>query len=423
MFIKTHEDGNLRLTFIKSENVQVFPSGRRGAKVENEANIPTNTIPFDPEARLNTEANNRKQSGLSGYTQEYLKDWSNTHLTLSLAGYLFDITHAYGSVDAFGQAIITALGENNTNAVYANILIEKVRLYSGELNGKSKEYYTSILRDQSDSAIPATYLDLPNDDNNYYFSGLSFSVIPLTSKVGGTAKTRDSLFNSDNTQQLVSLCILEKVDSEWKIHQPALLPNIEHDTTQNSIVVGDTRIKRVENEGTVVDNYNGDLVVEHNITVEHDLTVNNDAIINKNLTIDQIASIKEKLIVGDEISGTADSKFTVTGKTTLKGNLSVSDTITVGTPTKADNGYTNHGVELKEDGTALISNALDVGNKIITTEVEASSVLTDDLSAHSLYQKVNDTEMQVPIIELEAPEQSGGFYQLKITRIGVKSAN
>lgn len=419
MFIETHEDGNLVLTFIKSENVQVFPSGRRGAKVENEANIPTNTIPFDPEARLNTEANNRKQSGLSGYTQEYLKDWSNTHLTLSLAGYLFDITHAYGSVDAFGQAIITALGENNTNAIYANILIEKVKLYSGELNGKSKEYYTSILRDQSDSAIPATYLDLPNDDNNYYFSGLSFSVIPLTSKVGGTAKTRDSLFNSDKTQQLVSLCILEKVDSEWKIHQPALLPNIEHDTTENSIVVGDTRIKRVENEGKVVDNYNGDLTVEHDVKVEHDLIVDNDTTITNNLTVehdvkvannltvdndiitkkdlvvDKTATIKETLIVGAESAAT-DSTFTVEGKSTLKGNLEVTGDVTI------------------------IGERAVVAND---TTITAKSVITD-----SLYQKVNGTDMQVPIIELTEVKEGEGigeqtFYQLKITRIGAKSAN
>ena len=90
MFIeKRYENDNI-LAFIKSKNIQVFPCGRR--RSTDIAGTGTR-LPFDPEARLNTEANNRKHSSLNGFTQTYLKEWDTTgkRLSLSIAGYLFDI--------------------------------------------------------------------------------------------------------------------------------------------------------------------------------------------------------------------------------------------------------------------------------------------------------------------------------------------
>ena len=83
MFIETRSDTlaneKIKQTFVKSLNVQAFPCGRRRSDSNQ-------VIPFDPEARLNTEANNRKHSGINGYTQTFLKsDW-NTGTESSEAG-------------------------------------------------------------------------------------------------------------------------------------------------------------------------------------------------------------------------------------------------------------------------------------------------------------------------------------------------
>lgn len=256
MFNETHLYNNLMLTFIKSVNIQAFPCGRRSSvgsyDKNNNGEIAADEkfyFPFDPEARLNTEANNRKHSSLNGFTQIYLKDWNkgdDNLLTMSLAGYLFTIalTGKQGESDFnfsqpkdFGEEVISclvrraesiktsAVASGNTtiadvmeeskeaiesaNRIYANILLEDVHLFSSTAN----EYFTSVLRDQYDTtnadidaekATPDPLLDLLNratadgqnnldarkDPHNYYFSGLSFSTTPLT---GNITDTRSSL--------------------------------------------------------------------------------------------------------------------------------------------------------------------------------------------------------------------------------------
>ena len=60
MFIETHKTENdIDLTFIKSTCIQAYPCGRRRIP-DQTAETAGFRIPFDPEARLNTEANNRK---------------------------------------------------------------------------------------------------------------------------------------------------------------------------------------------------------------------------------------------------------------------------------------------------------------------------------------------------------------------------
>jgi hypothetical protein len=333
MFIKTHtdtiSDEKIVLTFIKSTNIQAFPCGHRRS-----TDVSGYRIPFDPEARLNTEANNRKHSSLNGYTQTYLDNWDtdNKLLTLALAGYLFSINLDTSCSDSttFGaiaydiikaksaeQAIAAASLENdddrnafilefnnafdeNYNHLYANILINDTQLFVGS----PKNYNTSILGSQSNSA-DISAIDLlasgtSSDVANYYFSGLSFSVKPLATLVRAEEEqltfadlpfqTRDEAVKTSSKQRVVSLCILDKVlkegttEYEWKIHEPAKLPRIEHGDLEDSIVVGETLVRSnltVENDA-VIKNYLETTtleVVERSST--KDLGVSGLAIINK----------------------------------------------------------------------------------------------------------------------------------------------
>lgn len=239
MFI---QDNDSKLVFIKSKNIKVFPCGRRrSAPIDIDNNQDTVSdqrhIPFDPEARLNTEANNRKHSGLNGYKQSYLNSWqSDGKLSLVIAGYLFDIDASdYKGTDAinrFGTDIATKLGDGVIN-IYANIKLADIVFFQGSDDELIKETSTKILRDQSTSITPETCLDLliPGElktkVDSYYFSGLSFS--------------EEDLSSSD--EDFISLLLLDKVDGAWAIHNASRLPIIEHGDARDSIVIpGDVEI-------------------------------------------------------------------------------------------------------------------------------------------------------------------------------------
>lgn len=438
----------ISLAFLKSTAVKTFPSGRRrSTEIDQDGNPNTEAkyyIPFDPEARLNTEANSRKYSSLNGYTQTYLKEWDigsdaegsirNGRILLSLYGYLFDIELISLKTQAdFGAELIRRLkirpqevieSASATEAektaaqslideidgktsIYANIILEDVPLYSS--SGTELEYYTSILRDQLSAGdiSPSVSLDLLNIDesndynyasnlNNYYFSGLSFSVEPLVNLAenetynsanitGSRVYGKDSEGNGRTVtfnQQVASLRLLRKVDGVWEIHQPAFLPKIEHGTTEDSIIVyGDTTIKSSEErptkllvEGTaevngdttihsnlkVDDNINvgnlsdaekatgdnggnivakNDITAKHDLKAENDLSIGNDASIAGDLEVTINTTLKTSLVVGER----ANDDSTTAGDLTVKNHIktpTIEATISVTTPqgniTKAD---------------------------------------------------------------------------------------
>lgn len=269
MFIQTHylnTPDDTVLSFVKSLAVLAYPCGRR----RGQTNLETEFIPFDPEARLNTEANARKYSGLNGYTQSYILDWSDESkkAIIVVGGYYFEITLEalfsnadVDSADAFGAALIDAqkdfIDSTGADKIYANIHLKQVPLF---VDGtRDLRYNTNVLKNQtnadSSSAIDvladgvdrttATY-----EDDNYYFSGLSFSVTPKTDhntdenctyvkKVLNTASSITDITRIDRgtpiQEQVLSLQILEKQGSTWQIFKPALLPKIEHGDIDNSV--------------------------------------------------------------------------------------------------------------------------------------------------------------------------------------------
>lgn len=263
MFVKPDSDNNL--IFINSLNIKAFPCGRRRSQlIDTDGNTNDQySIPYDPEARLNTEANNRRHSSLNGYSQTYLDSWDADSETLSLvlAGYLFnidlkgikvgelDVDKQQAQINSFANAI-----NGEAESIYANIRIEEVPLFSGD----NLNYTTSVLRNQTSSNSAEACLDLPisstqdlTNEENYYFSGLSFSTSPIAKPVEGDNthvlvsniddKTRGVLNiykDAQLHQQVISLYILKKVDGIWKIHEPAKLPKIEHGDAENSIKVG-----------------------------------------------------------------------------------------------------------------------------------------------------------------------------------------
>lgn len=265
MFIEVHkknETSGQQLAFLKSLNVQAFPCGRRRSEQVDGAEDKY-YIPYDPEARLNTENNNRRHSSLNGFTQSYIKSWTASEISMVIGGYLFKIKPQYANqeslgyvdtFDAFGKTLINATKEDgeSVESIYANIRIESIPLYSGFTT-----YYTEILRDQTAAEQPSASIDVLLSDikNNqtstdmlrntpeecFYFAGLSFSTIPLASDASPdgpvweefTSKEDGSLY-----QKIISLRVLDLVGGVWKLHQPALLPKVAHGPVEDSVQVG-----------------------------------------------------------------------------------------------------------------------------------------------------------------------------------------
>lgn len=487
MFNKIYTNANPCLAFLKSSTVKTFPSGRRRSEVvDKDSSTDTKNnqyyIPFDPEARLNTEANARKHSSLNGYTQTYLKEWNegsdvegelkNGRVLLSLAGYLFDIdlnslktpanfgTGFINSVKEEYQKVIdsaTASEDEKTSAetasnsldavteLYANIILEDVHLYSSASG--LPEYYTSILRDQINAKnndvdgrtyTPSSSLDLLNDNSselsyitnfeNYYFSGLSFSVEPLTGIEGkdsissrtvqrGTTIKNEPIYRN---QQVVSLRLLEKVGETWQIYQPAYLPRIEHGITDDSVVVyGDTTIKssaerptKLLVEGTA--EVNGDTLLKSNLTVKGTTEVDGNTTIHSNLSVDDNINVgdlaDEEKAAGDNV-GNIVAKNDITAKHDLKAenDLSVNKNATIfGSATIKNGAEIQNGVTIEGDST--IKNSLVIGNR------DAN----DELDSGELVAKARIKTPEAIIDELTV-SYTGGVEEIKGTKTKINS--
>ena len=288
MFIQNADN---KLVFIKSKNINVFPCGRRRSElVDVDGDDKTVSdryyIPFDPEARLNTEANNRKHSGLNGFKQDYLLSWSVSAgaLSIVIGGYLFTIKldSTYNTDGLFGAKIDSYFG-NTATKIYANIMLNEVEFFEG--TSTVKKAGTLILRDQKLAmdkyGDPQSCIDLlidppeelakksdfnlaawKADSNNYYFSGLSFSTEELTSK--------------DDRNKVISLRLLVKEAGVWQIYNPSRLPNIEHGETKDSIKIpGDLAVAGTLTANTVmsIKNVDGKDVYMTSVGLKVDETV------------------------------------------------------------------------------------------------------------------------------------------------------
>ena len=78
--------------FVNSTLIKAYPCGRRRGVQNGSEPGNDSYIPFDPEARLNTELNNRSITSINGYKNSYLKSYiNNKELTISIDGYNFTV--------------------------------------------------------------------------------------------------------------------------------------------------------------------------------------------------------------------------------------------------------------------------------------------------------------------------------------------
>jgi hypothetical protein len=282
---------SVNITFPASIDVQAFPCARRRS-IELTIGQTQQMWPFDPEARLNTERNNRRHTGINGYRDSYINTINIEKPTatapasgqeqklgecdFTLAGYNFKLnlfedslptgftrTGVTSGIDLLGQLILHGLDldetiANSANKLYANIVLEEQMLYTGDLtNATTKKLSASswLLGRQifqntgSETALDLLRAvapgenasDLIKDPANFYFSALSFSkekITPSSAVEDVNGVSISPVVLSGKNLIVVSMNILQKSNNQCVINQRALLPDIRHGSTVDSVEVG-----------------------------------------------------------------------------------------------------------------------------------------------------------------------------------------
>lgn len=292
------------LAFVPSTNVFAYPCARRRSVAGVADGNDITSFPFDPEARMSTEKNTRNIVSKNGTHNSFLRQFKHTingnstlmeaELAFAINGYSFcikipsefwadehDISGNTIADDAktdpltfLCNDLITALDVSEATSIYANILTETVPFVEGEFDALDA---TSVILRNQDSTETAQNLDAPvrkeslstTDPNSYgkhpshfYFSGLSFSVIPAakTDLAENDKEVRRYAYETiaanseqDNKiQEYTSLRLFIKQGAKWLINQEALLPELRHGDAENSVDVGHLRAESLTRNGISV---------------------------------------------------------------------------------------------------------------------------------------------------------------------------
>jgi hypothetical protein len=186
----------LSKNYFKSKDVRVFPSSFRGTYDD--------TI-FDPEARLNTEANFIGPK-INGNKASYIVNYNTGTIKFVLGGYYFEINN---------------LTDYNLSDKYLNIKLREVTIAENQnTDNVDSERKTALLdtweEDNSDHVLDFS-VSLDSGDPVYYFSGLKISTISPES----TAYASIKLFDTDGN-----------------INQEAVLVDLDHGIGANTLMHG-----------------------------------------------------------------------------------------------------------------------------------------------------------------------------------------
>ena len=290
------------MSFFKSEDVKVFPCAYRGTYAGEDGKV----YYFNPESIIQSEFN-FVNSPNRHWKESYVISYKNDVLKCIINGYYFEISHIdyYLTGTKLNLAIkvadVAISGTSNQTEVLANL--DTIPNKKGQTSDQSL--------DKKDE-----------DDNIYYFTGLAYG-LPDTSGY----KTLDALTKETN--------------GSWHITYASLLPEIAHDTTENSSVLpGATKITgelTVSDGGATITGateINGTLTSINTITGKNGLSITNGATNLKATTIAGTTSITGATTIegATKINTSSEADTTIgngTGTTTINGGINIPGAIDV----------------------------------------------------------------------------------------------
>ena len=344
--------------YFKSKDVRVFPSSFRGTY--------DNTTTFDPEARLNTEANFIVPK-VNGNKASYIVNYNTNTIKFVLGGYYFEINN---------------LTDYDLQDKYLNIKLRDITIAENqELENKDSERKTYLLdtwEDNSDHTLDI----LSSDSSVSYFTGLKISAI------------------SPETAAYANIKILT---ADGSINQEAILVDLDHGTGENTLLHGEGLKAAYENQtvfGTYNDNKEDTLFEvgkgsaenvldgDGNITTKNrenaleisttTTTINNITNINGATTITGNTKVEgtaeitsDTEIKGDLIiSKDTESDSSTTGAITVTGGVGISKNLNVGGNTNlsnkliVNNSPTESETNIKVDGTLNVTGETTIASNV-----------------------------------------------------------
>lgn len=332
--------------YFKSKDVRVFPSSFRGTY--------DNTTTFDPEARLNTEANFIVPK-ISGNKASYIVKYNTNTISFVLGGYYFELTN---------------LTDYNLNDKYLNIKLRDITIAENQnADNKDSERKTSLLdtwETNNDHILDSS----DSESEISYFSGLKISSI---------------------SPEEVAYANIKLFDSEGNINQEAVLVDFDHGTGENTLMHGvglkagtiNQTVFGTYNEnktdtlfevgkGTETNRNNALEISTTTVNINNNTNINGKIVITGATKINGMAEITDATeIKGDlTISNNTESESTTTGALKVAGGIGVDKNLNV----KGDSNLTNkiivkatpaeNETNVKIDGTLNITGKTDIYNNI-----------------------------------------------------------
>jgi len=289
------------MSFFKSKDVKVFPCAYRGTDDTGAY--------FNPESIIQSEFNFVNAPNRH-WKQSYVISYDNTthKLKCVINGYYFEIDN----VDDYLAKLTSTKFELAIKV--ANVAI----------GGTSNQTEVLANLDTLGGAGQTSDQSLDNKkDGTYYFTGLAYGL-------------------SDTSRYIALDALTKETNGSWHITYASLLPEIAHDTTENSSVLpGATKITgelTISNGGATITGateINGTLTSTNTITGKNGLSITNGATNLKATTITGATSITGATTIkgatnintdedADTTIGNADSTTTIKGKLNIPGAIDVS---------------------------------------------------------------------------------------------------
>jgi hypothetical protein len=276
--------------YFKSGDIRVFPSSFRGTyKAGDNTNDPD--VTFDPEARLNTEANfilPKAIIGDSSYIIEY--NTAQNKIKFVLGGYYFELSNANSYLEDLKDQ-------------YIGIKLRSITLLDPVQEGIKVEH-------QHDSTRKTYLLDSWEENADHVLD------IPIG---GDYAFTGINVIGSDlSAESITTHAKLKLILSDGSINQAAYLPVISHGAGINSLLHGEGLNADGKNQ-TVLGQYNS-----NNPKAIFEVGVGTSASDRKN-------ALEVILDVNDSQTPTVVTRRTkINTDTTITGDTSITGTVNVG---------------------------------------------------------------------------------------------
>jgi hypothetical protein len=266
--------------FFRSKDIKIFPSSFRGTYRSGDAESDPE-ITFDPEARLNTEANfilPGTTLGKESYIISYDSQGTGK-LKFVLGGYYFELLEVQDYIDELLNK-------------YVGIKFRSVSLQEPNLDAAyQRDSSRSTLILDSWESTSDLILDV-EDPDGYYFTGLQ---VLDTSTPSNAVAASLKLFTEDG-----------------EINQKDLLPNIEHGQGTNTLTHGLGLIAEGSNQ-TIVGTYNKN---------------NPDSLFEVGCGDGPVETSRKNALEVTAEQTAINTATTITGNTDVIGSLSVSEKIT-----------------------------------------------------------------------------------------------